>query len=1303
LPTQTPQLPKQFCNMILTALKPIKALNKAFLKVRPTRIEIDGFKKNLLALLNSINDAESEEFHKNLVIDFLKKTYYDPAHFVNTKGRNDLVIHNGNTAQSSVGVIIEAKKPTNKAEMITTENLNTKAFQELVLYYLRERITHKNLEIKHLIVTNNKEWFIFDALIFDRLFAQNSKLVKQFNDFESGTLADTKTEFFYKEIAKPFIDNLTEEIEFTYFNLQDYQEILQNEDNTNINHDLENNDLKTHELSRGLVTLFKIFSPEHLLKLPFANDSNTLDRKFYAELLHIIGLTEIKDGNKKLIERNKAGERHTGSILEDAIIQLDSLEKISRLEKPNQFGSTKDERLFAVALELCITWINRILFLKLLEAQLLSYHKGDMAYSFLNTHKIKNYDDLNSLFFQVLARQHEDRNEDVKTAFEKVPYLNSSLFEPTELEQTTLFISNLKASKTIPISGATVLKDAQGNKRVGNLNTLEYLFEFLNAYDFGSGGTATIQEDNKKLINAAVLGLIFEKINGYKDGSFFTPGFITMYMCRETIRKAVIQKFVESNLVSKDEVNSIEDIFRLIPKKISIKRANAIINSLKICDPAVGSGHFLVSALNEIIAIKNDLKILETRNGTSLHRYEVTVTNDELIIIDVNGEPFKYNPKNRESQIIQETIFHEKQTIIENCLFGVDINPNSVKICRLRLWIELLKNSYYKSSPPPPTGGAKTPPVGGGRLETLPNIDINIKCGNSLVSRFAIDSDLKQALKKSSWTIDSYRNAVATYRNATDKEQKREMERLIASIKADFRTEIAKNDPKVEKKRKLEGELFNLMNQTSVFELSEKEKKEKAKKADLIAKEIAKLEAEIEEIKSNRIFENAFEWRFEFPEVLNDDGGFMGFDVVIGNPPYIQLQSMKEISEQLKRFEYKTYEKTGDIYSLFYEKGNAILKNAGYLAYITSNKWMRAGYGKTTRNYFLENTQPELLIDLGSGVFEEATVDSNILIFRKQANEKPFEALDISKEENVLDLDKFRGKTLIINPIKDESWTIANSLEQSIKRKIEKIGKPLKDWDISIYRGILTGYNEAFIIDGKKKDELIAQDPKSAEIIKPILRGRDIQRYKAEFADLWLIATFPALKLNIENYPAVKSYLQSFGKRLHQTGESFIDENGEKATSRKKTGNKWFETQDQIGYHQDFEKEKIIWKRIGSVIRFQFDNSGSLCLDSTCFLIGKNIKFLIGFLNSKIAIKQLLENSPKTGTGDVITSVQALEPILVPNIQENEQKVFIDLVEEILAKKEKGEDTTSLETKIDQLVYQLYDLTEEEIRIVEGS
>lgn len=543
---------------------------------------------------------------------------------------------------------------------------NTKAFQELMLYYLRERITHKNLEVKHLVITNINEWFIFDANTFDRLFAQNKNLVQQFNEFEDGRLAGIKTDFFYKEIAEPFIADIKTAVEYAYFNLQEYQKPLRNEDKKDDN---------------KLISLFKLLSPQHLLKLPFANDSNTLDKGFYGELLHIIGLTETKEGGKKLIQRNKPNERLSGTILENTIIQLDSLDKISRLEKPRQFGDTHQERLFNVALELSITWINRILFLKLLEAQLITYHKSnrpnankdDKSYSFLNHDKIKNYDDLNSLFFQVLARKHELRTEDVKKAFEQVPYLNSSLFEPTDIEHTTILIRNLKDNKTIPIIASTVLKDSHGKKRTGHLSTLEYLFEFLNAYDFGNEGSEEIQEENKTLINASVLGLIFEKINGYKDGSFFTPGFITMYMCRETIRKAVLQKFNETKGWNCTDFDALYD-------KIEDRHeANTIINSMKVCDPAVGSGHFLVSALNEIIAVKNELKILQDCNGRRLKEYHVEVVNDELIVTDEDGELFEYNPTNKESQRIQESLFHEKQTLIEIAFLELTSIPTRLK------------------------------------------------------------------------------------------------------------------------------------------------------------------------------------------------------------------------------------------------------------------------------------------------------------------------------------------------------------------------------------------------------------------------------------------------------------------------------------------------------------------------------------------------------------------------------------------------------------------------------------------------
>ena len=866
---------------------------------------------------------------------------------MNTKERKDLVIRNGALPDNTTGVIIETKKFSNKSEMVTCENLNAKALQELVWYFLGERITQKNIDIKHLIITNVYEWFIFDAQIFEKLFAQNKTLVKHYTDFINGTALGNKTEHFYKEIAQPFIEKVKEELHYTYFNLKDFQSIIENDNSQDDNE---------------LIPLYKILSPQHLLKLPFVNDSNTLDKGFYAELLHIIGLAETKNGGQILIERPKEGERNEGTMLEETISKLDSLDKIKQLKNAAAYGETYEERLFNIALELNITWINRVLFLKLLEAQLIAYHKdNEQDYAFLNFNKIMEYDILERLFFEVLAKDYNDRSKEIAAAYPKIPYLNSSLFEPTELEHSTLLISNLPDDKTIPLLPTTVLKDTQGKKRTGSLKSLQYLLDFLDAYDFSSEGSVEIQEENKTLINAAVLGLIFEKINGYKDGSFFTPGIITMYMCEESLRKATVQKFNEIkgwHLNNFDELKDRIDPFN----KEAREEANAIINQIRICDPSVGSGHYLVSALNEFIAMKSDLKILQDEHKNRIH-HQIKIENDELLVYeaDDNERFFRYNPKNTESQIVQKTLFNEKKTIIENCLFGVDINPNSVKICRLRLWIELLKNAYYKNAT---------------ELETLPNIDINIKNGNSLLSRFPLDTDLKTALKKTKISIAEYKNAFHKYQNAENKEQKWELEHFIDKIKNNFRTEINKNSKEVKELQKLKTEYFLKYESEQLFQDALTPEQEKHKKQ--LESAIEKIETEIEAINSNKIYENAFEWCFEFPQVLDDEGNYIGFDIVVGNPPYI---STKDITSEFKKALEKEYGFADDTYNHFFFKGYQILRDKGILSFITPKTFWTTQTKRNLRDLLLSQ-RLEYIFDTANP-FESAMVDTCITSFSK--------------------------------------------------------------------------------------------------------------------------------------------------------------------------------------------------------------------------------------------------------------------------------------------------------------------------------
>lgn len=1205
-------------------LEPRKALNKAFLKIKPNRTGIELFKQNLILLLDSIKEKESEEFHKNLISDFLKNTYYSPNHFINTKGRNDLVIHIGKEAKSNVGVIIEAKSPTNKAEMLSQKNINSKALQEMVLYFLRERITHKNLEVKNVVATNVNEWYIFDAQLFDKLFAQNKSFVKQFQDFEEGKLSGTNTDFFYKEIAKPYIETVLDKLEYTYFDLASYDKILRNEDKLD--------DAK-------LIVLYKLLSPEHLLKLSFANDSNSLDKNFYNELLHLIGLTETKEGGKKLIERPKAGQRNAGSLLENVINQLDSLDKLSRLPNVKQYGDTHEERLFTVGLELCITWVNRILFLKLLEAQLISYHKGDKSYAFLHKDLLHDYDNLNALFFMVLAKKPEERNDRVKTLFAKVPYLNSSLFEPTELEHQTLFISGLEDDIQLPIVSGTVLKDANGKKLTGTHKAIEYFFDFLDAYDFASEGSEEIQEDNKTLINASVLGLIFEKINGYKDGSFYTPSFITMYMCKETIRRAVVQKFNETKGWNSEDFDSLYN------KIEDTKEANAIINSVKICDPAVGSGHFLVSALNEMIAIKHDLKVLVDREGKRLKEYQVDIVNDELIVTDEDGLPFTYNPKSKESQRLQETLFHEKQTIIENCLFGVDINPNSVKICRLRLWIELLKNAYYRNET---------------ELETLPNIDINIKCGNSLIARFGLDADLKEALKKSKLKIEDYKRAVDQYRNAESKEQKRDMETLIAEIKTNFRTEINQNGKEIKELQKLKYEFNVKFDSAQLFETKLTKAEQKAKKD--LADKIEKIETQLEEIKSNKIYENAFEWRFEFPEVLNDEGDFVGFDVVIGNPPYgVNFSDIEK--KYLTSFDVDVPDY--EIYIYFTSLSQKILKVDGFLSYIFPNTFLSTKFGIKYRIKVFDETQVYQIIDLSNdNTFEDASVRTCIFSFKKNKENYKSEFLGVNNKQFYLK-ENFDKSYLIEQSENLLSLFYQNKEEILLIEKIKNFSY-LKDY-LEVSQGFIPYRRSDLIkkygeIEGNKivDEKLWHSKLKKDNNWKSEILGKNVNRF---------------------SYANNQSYVY-YGRHV----ASYVNEK--------------FFNQKRI-LIREITSDKLIC----TYLEEEFINNPSLInlIDEKDIL---DLKYCLGILNSSLIGWYHNKVSPKANKGlfpkILINDVRNIPIVEIPK---PEQQPFIDKVDQILSlKKDNPEaDTSALEREIDFMVYELYGLSEEEIKIVEES
>ncbi len=1232
--------------------------------------ELDLFKKNLVEYLSKINPAEHEENAKYPVRDFLRDTFFKDKNEINTKGRIDFAVYEGEQPV----VIIETKRASAKTDpdMVRAGNLNAKAMYQLVLYFLEERIQHNNINIKYLVATNMHEWFIFDAALFEKLFFKNKMLVKDYTEWRAKAKVSPDRDLFYKQIAKPIVEELEPQLRYTYFDMRDAEKLIKK---------------NTKEADNKLALYFKVFSPRHLLKETARNDSNQLNKEFYSELLHIIGLEEVKDGGKKRIDRKKK-DVDEGSLLENAINILQTRSKLQNIANLNQYGEKEEDQLFSAALELCITWLNRVLFLKLLEGQLITFHRNDSSYAFLNTGKIADFDELDELFFEVLAVPQAKRSASVVRKFGNIPYFNSSLFEASALENSSLRIADLKDRLDLSVYTATVLKDNSDKRFKGKKNTLHYLFEFLNAYDFASEDTENVVVETKKdVINASVLGLIFEKINGYKDGSFFTPGFITEYMCRESLRRAVAEKFKahEASIQSFEDVKSYVHKFY---KKDDLKKFNQTVNSIKVCDPAVGSGHFLVSALNELLAIKSELAILVDTDGQPLE-YLVKIENDTLIVTHRStNEPFNYlldkdgTPPSA-LQKVQQTLFHEKQQLIEGCLFGVDINPKSVMICRLRLWIELLKHAYYITD-------RKTKKGDGLELQTLPNIDINIKSGNSLISRFDIKADLGKALRSIKYNINQYRGFVNDYKNATDKETKHGLLKIIDQIKAQFRTEIAKyTDPRVVRLQKLSEELYLKYQGTQLFDskLTEEQKRKRQKLVD----EHEKLVADLEEAKNSKIFQNAFEWRFEFPEVLDDSGDFIGFDTVIGNPPYIRQEFLKEIKPYLKD-NYEVFTGTADLLIYFFELGLKLLRDQYNLSMIVSNKFMKADYGYGLRS-LLTKHQIDDIIDFGElPVFDEASTFPVIINITKNGDNRNLVFTQVKSLDftNLKDLIESTGSRLKKKSLQSD-WILADEGNVALMEKLKTEGTRLSDYltETKIVYGLKTGYNDAFFIDEETKSKLIIEDRNSKEIIVPLAVGDDIRRYNIDYSKKYLILT--KIGVDIKSYPAIKSHLDRFKPRLE---------------ARSDKGKYWWELRP-CDYYESFLSSKIVYPIIAKEPRFAFSDDEMYFNDKTFFIPTKDF-FLLGYLNSKLAwfylkkICSVLGDPEKGGRLELRTIY--METLPVPKVKPQQAKEIAQRVEKILALKKKDQttDVSALEDEIDQIIYKLYNLTPDEVKIIEG-
>ncbi|EKA1444336.1 class I SAM-dependent DNA methyltransferase, partial [Campylobacter coli] len=921
-------------------------LNPYYRKKPILEAELNEFTKALKDYKTSLeNNLKNNE--DSLVANALSK-FFENLHFeCEIKS-----IHKGNSGidlalkkDKQIQVIIEAKLPHSK-EFFSQSKPNCKALHECILYYLRERKA-LNSSLKHIIITDFYRFYIFKVDLFEELFNKNKYFKEAFENFErKDSHFKGNTDEFYKECEKllsseKYLDSITRKDLFDEPSLKgvfiDIKPILEQE---------------KPSFSK-LKPLFKIFHKDFLLSEFNPNDANSLNNAFYKELLYILGLYESKQNSKLIITKSEESKEEQGTFY-------------------TAINSKLKEENFETILKLLILWLNRILFLKLIESNLVRFN-DDKNLKFLNFKKIPDFDKLSELFFEVLAKEKSTRK---KSEFAYLPYLNSSLFEKQNIENT-LEISSLSNDLKLFYYKNTVLKDDKCKAKKGQVGLLEYLFEFLDSFDFGSDDEQSEILSQKELISSSVLGNVFEKLNGYKEGSFYTPSFITSYMCKESITKVVLDKFnAQFDLDAKD-ISELRKSLRKEDKKAQ----KELLNSIKICDPAVGSGHFLVSALNVMLSIYDELNLFD-------EEFYLEVQNDEILITGRKGEFIEYKrpktPKDK-AHLIQQELFHTKKDIIENNLFGVDINPNSCEITKLRLWIELLKHSFYQSFDDENYHD----------LRTLPNIDINIKCGNSLVSYFETGKSLSHYpnIKE---RMGKYKRIVKDYKEGfyTDKSHiNQEIKNLKISFKnfcfADkFKKEMKGFSDKCEKYSKKYGNFlavddenlkFFVSANLTLFDFDEKE----------ATKEFANLKKEYDNI-FNLESNHPFEWRFEFPEILDDDGNFKGFDLIIGNPPYIKEAENKELFANTKKL--RTYQGKMDIWYHFVGRGFDMLKNNGYLAFIATNNWITNSGAKKLRNIVLEESQILSLVDFSSFmVFDSASIQTMIMSFQKIKPPKNYE------------------------------------------------------------------------------------------------------------------------------------------------------------------------------------------------------------------------------------------------------------------------------------------------------------------------
>ncbi len=623
------------------------------------------------------------------------------------------------------------------------------------------------------------------------------------------------------------------------------------------------------------------------------------------------------------------------------------------------------------------------------------------------------------------------------------------------------------------------------------------------------------------------------------------------------------------------------------------------------------------------------------------------------------------------------------------------------------------------------------------RLKPSPNIDINIKCGNSLIFNFPLNSKLTigQTLefsKNLKAEIKEYKNSVMFYKEGLG--EKAKILQNIAKLKSlIINYFIEQHQAKRHLKESLKAfiseygdgifdistafgmEMLKIArhkdnNYKFVPTLTKKQPSPIGIEANKLLIEIKECYETLENLKNSK----TLEWHFEFPEVLDDERDFLGFDCIIGNPPYIRQEQIREIKPLLQKQYPNFYNSTADIYTYFFALSYHLLKDKGFNAFITSNKYARAKYGAKLRELLLKKTTIVSYMELNAlKVFESATVDTSIMSFIKQepSKESRFKYYEPTPDDKS-DLKSARSLPMKQNALSTESFIFADTTLLDLRDKMESVGTPLKDWDIQIYRGILTGANEAFIIPTEKREEILnacktQEERKRTEaLIKPILRGKDIKRYSYEWAGEWLINTHNGYTSNlkskippidIEKYPALKSHLNSHYDTI---------------ATRSDQGDTPYHLRN-CAYLEDFEKEKIVYGEIVQEPRFYLDNGecelGYFYAEATSFILtGEHLRYLLGMLHSKLITFAFKTFYAGGGLGESGYRYKKafIERLPIPKITPENQELahkITDCAQAILEAKEKDPkaNTQKLEKEIDALVYQLYNLTDEEIKTIE--